>query len=72
MDPTDNEFAVLESIHFFVEVLDQFFKNVCELDLVFQFYKVYAILDEFCLGGELQETSKTVIVNRLEFLDRLE
>jgi AP-2 complex subunit sigma-1 len=56
MDPEDNELSALECIHLFVEILDTFFKNVCELDLVFNFHKVYAILDEFCLGGELQET----------------
>jgi AP-2 complex subunit sigma-1 len=41
IDPTDNELAYLEAIHFFVEVLDEFFGNVCELDLVFNFYKVF-------------------------------
>ena len=46
VDTNDNELAYLEAIHFFVEVLDAFFGNVCELDLVFNFYKVYAILDE--------------------------
>lgn len=40
MDSNDNELAYLEAIHFFVEVLDAFFGNVCELDLVFNFYKV--------------------------------
>lgn len=40
MDANDNELAYLEAIHFFVEVLDSFFGNVCELDLVFNFYKV--------------------------------
>lgn len=40
MDANDNSLAYLEAIHFFVEVLDQFFGNVCELDLVFNFYKV--------------------------------
>jgi hypothetical protein len=40
VDANDNELAYLEAIHFFVEVLDQFFGNVCELDLVFNFYKV--------------------------------
>ena len=30
----------LEAIHFFVELLDQYFGNVCELDLVFNFHKV--------------------------------
>lgn len=40
VDANDNELAYLEAIHFFVEVLDTFFGNVCELDLVFGFYKV--------------------------------
>ena len=86
--------AYLEAIHFFVEVLDQFFGNVCELDLVFNFYKVgviravateylgkgrklmphqvYAILDEVFLAGEIEETSKQVVLTRLEHLDKLE
>jgi AP-2 complex subunit sigma-1 len=42
VDANDNELAYLEAIHFFVEVLDSFFGNVCELDLVFNFYKVCA------------------------------
>lgn len=45
---------------------DSFFGNVCELDLVFNFYKVYAILDEIFLAGEIEETSKNVVLNRLE------
>ena len=40
VDANDNELAYLEAIHYFVEVLDAFFTNVCELDLVFNFYKV--------------------------------
>jgi AP-2 complex subunit sigma-1 len=55
-----------------VEVLDAFFKNVCELDLVFNFYKCYALLDEFCLAGELQDTSKLNLVTRLDNLYKLE
>ena len=54
---------MLEFIHLFVEVLDQYFGSVCELDLVFNFYKVYQILDEMVVGGEVMETSK-LIVNR--------
>ena len=38
MDTADNELYYLEAIHFFVEVLDAFFKEVCELDLVFNVY----------------------------------
>ena len=44
VDADDNELSYLEAIHFFVEVLDQFFGNVCELDLVFNFYKVRRVL----------------------------
>ncbi|ORY69422.1 clathrin coat assembly protein ap17 [Leucosporidium creatinivorum] len=72
VDANDNELVWLEAIHLFVEVLDAFFGNVCELDLVFNFYKVYAILDEVFLAGEVEETSKQVILERLEFLEKLE
>ena len=46
--------------------------SLCELDLVFNFYKVYAILDEVFLAGEIEETSKQVVLTRLEHLDKLE
>jgi len=46
VDTNDNELAYLEAIHFFVEVLDAFFGNVCELDLVFNFYKVRCVFGE--------------------------
>jgi hypothetical protein len=41
IDPTDNELAALESIHLFVEILDLYFHSVCELDLIFNFWKVH-------------------------------
>ena len=72
LDVNDNELAYLESIHLFVELLDKFFASVCELDLVFNFHKIYSILDEIYLGGEIQETSKRVILERLEELNKLE
>ncbi|KAA0147583.1 hypothetical protein FNF27_06259 [Cafeteria roenbergensis] len=65
VDVTDNELACLESIHLFVETLDRYFGNVCELDLVFNFHKTYMILDEFILGGELLETSMVDILTRM-------
>ncbi len=36
----DNELITLEQIHLFVEVLDSYFGNVCELDIIFNFHKV--------------------------------
>lgn len=50
----DNELITLEIIHQFVETLDKYFGNVCELDLIFNFHKAYFILDELLLGGSSQ------------------
>lgn len=41
VDVNDNNLVYLEAIHNFVEVLNEYFHNVCELDLVFNFYKVW-------------------------------
>ena len=71
VDVNDNELALLEAIHLFVEVLDHYFSNVCELDLVFNFHKVYQVIDEFILAGEIQETSKKQILERLEELEKV-
>jgi hypothetical protein len=60
VDASDNELVTLESVHLFVEILDHFFSNVCELDLVFNFHKVYLILDELIMAGEVAESSKKV------------
>jgi AP-1 complex subunit sigma 1/2 len=40
---TDNELLTLEIVHRYVEVLDRYFGNVCELDLIFNFQKAYAV-----------------------------
>lgn len=58
----DNELLALEVIHHYVEVLDKYFGNVCELDIIFNFHKAYYILDELLIGGELQETNKREIL----------
>eukprot|EP00162_Nutomonas_longa_P020861 comp4007_c0_seq1/m.2340 comp4007_c0_seq1/g.2340 ORF comp4007_c0_seq1/g.2340 comp4007_c0_seq1/m.2340 type:complete len:148 (+) comp4007_c0_seq1:80-523(+) len=62
IDRNDNELITLEIIHHFVEVLDRYFGNVCELDLIFNFHKAYYILDELLIAGELQEPSKKAIL----------
>lgn len=59
----DSELAYLEFIQLFVEVLDHYFGEVKELDLIFNFNMVYAILDEMIVGGEIMETSKQRILS---------
>lgn len=69
VDETDNELLVLEIIHHFVEVLDMYFGNVCELDLIFNFHRAYFILDEVLLAGELQQSNKVEIVRTMHIHD---
>ncbi|KAJ8457378.1 hypothetical protein ONZ51_g5787 [Trametes cubensis] len=68
----DNELVVLEVIHRYVEVLDRYFGNVCELDLIFNFQKAYAILDELIIAGELQESSKKSVLRVVTQADGIE
>ncbi len=46
--------------------------QVCELDIIFNFEKAYFILDEFLMGGEIQETSKQSIAKSVEASDMLQ
>jgi len=54
--------SCLESRPHLLQVLDRYFGNVCELDLIFNFHKAYHILDELLIAGELQEPSKKAIL----------
>merc|ERR1719373_597918 len=67
----DNEIVAMELIHQFVEVLDTYFGNVCELDLIFNFDKAQYALDELVLGGYIQETSKREIVRQMKAQDEI-
>lgn len=46
--------------------------QVCELDIIFNFEKAYFILDEFLIGGEIQETSKQMVNRSIEASDMLQ
>ncbi|XP_064869765.1 AP-1 complex subunit sigma-2-like isoform X1 [Oncorhynchus nerka] len=72
LDAEENELLALEMLHRYVELLDKYFGNVCELDIIFNFEKAYFILDEFLLGGEVQETSKLVVARSVEASDMLQ
>lgn len=71
IDKSDNELITLEIIHHYVEVLDKYFGNVCELDLIFNFHKAYYLLDEILVSGELQESSKKIILRVVASQDSL-
>ncbi|XP_070173641.1 AP-1 complex subunit sigma-2-like isoform X2 [Littorina saxatilis] len=72
VEPDDNELLTLEIIHRYVELLDKYFGSVCELDIIFNFEKAYFMLDEFMLGGEVQETSKKNVLKAIAAQDLLQ
>lgn len=72
VETEENELLALEVIHRYVELLDKYFGNVCELDIIFNFEKAYFILDEFLMGGEVQETSKQAVNRCIENSDMLQ
>ena len=71
VDRTANELAMLELVHLYVEGLDQIFENVCELDMVFNFFTCIQLWDEMVLGGEPVETSRKQLLVRMQQLKYL-
>merc|ERR1712157_154276 len=56
VDVNDNNLKYLEAIHNFLEVLNEYF------------YKVYTVVDETFLAGEIRETSQNKIIRQLQTL----
>uniref|UniRef100_A0A8C5QQB4 AP complex subunit sigma n=1 Tax=Leptobrachium leishanense TaxID=445787 RepID=A0A8C5QQB4_9ANUR len=67
VDESENEMAVFELIHNFVEVLDKYFSRV----IMFNLDKVHIILDEMVLNGCAVETNKNRILAPLLVLDKV-
>ncbi|KAK6296549.1 hypothetical protein J4Q44_G00326910 [Coregonus suidteri] len=72
LEDQDNELLTLEVLQRYVELLDKYFGKVCELDIIFNFEKAYFILDEFLVGGEILETSKTAVGTAMEEAETLQ
>ncbi|KXS18632.1 AP-1 complex subunit sigma-1 [Gonapodya prolifera JEL478] len=71
VDADENELIMLEVIHRYVELLDRYFGNVCELDLIYNFHKAYYVLDELVMAGEMIETSKKTALRAVTQQDSL-
>lgn len=61
----DNELLTLEIIQRYVEILDQYFGSVCELDIIFNFEKAHFVWNELVVGGELMESSKREVLEAI-------
>lgn len=71
IDADDNELLTMELLHMYVEVLDQYFTQVCELDLIFNFTRAHWILNEIFVSGELLDCNKSAIINAVGSADIL-
>ncbi|KAH9812406.1 clathrin adaptor complex small chain-domain-containing protein, partial [Melampsora americana] len=58
----DNELITLKIGHHYMEALDLYFVN---LDLIFNFQRVYAILNRLIIVGELQKSSKKSVLRAI-------
>ena len=70
-DMNENELITLELIHHYVECLDKYIGNVCELDIIFNFNKAFFLLEEILLAGYMQESNKQSIKKSLEVIDSM-
>ncbi|CAJ1375915.1 unnamed protein product [Effrenium voratum] len=71
-DGAESELGVLDLIQVFVQVLDNCFENVCELDLIYHFDRVNYILDEIVMAGMVLETNADLILKAVKETKQLE
>ena len=59
----------LEIIHNFVELLDQYFGSVCELDIIYNYEKVHMILYNYKTRNDYRDPSHPHILQAYFILD---
>ncbi|KAK4637680.1 AP-3 complex subunit sigma [Fulvia fulva] len=68
---TESPLALLDLVQVFVEALDRLFENVCELDLIFNFETLHAVLGEMIVGGVVVETGLERVVEGVKSQGRV-
>jgi len=71
IDSSESELGILDLIQVLVEAMDRHFKNVCELDIIFNWEKVHWLVDEMIVGGLVVETSPAQILEVVEAQSKL-
>lgn len=66
VDSAESELGILDLIQVFVESLDKFYSNVCELDLIFNSDSICHLLDEIIQSGMVLETNINNIISKFE------
>lgn len=68
-DDEENELAIYEYIQNIVEVLDLYFENVCELDIMFNLERTHFILNEMITNGALSQSTHAGVLEVLSVVD---
>ncbi|KAF2077579.1 hypothetical protein CYY_001120 [Polysphondylium violaceum] len=68
VDSSENELAILELIHNYVEILDTCFENV----IMFNLDKAHFILDEMISNGNVVEVSKQQILDFVNLICKVD
>lgn len=66
IDNTESELAILDLIQVLVQSLDKCFKNVCELDLIFNYDKLDLLINQIIQGGIVLDTCLESITNNYQ------
>lgn len=69
IDHSENELAVYEFIHNLVELFDRYFRQVCELDIMFNLEKAHILIDEMVVNGCITESSQAEVLDQLSLID---
>lgn len=69
VDGPENELSVLEFIHCLVETFDQYFTDVCELDVMFMIDKAHFIVEEMLMNGYIIETNRTLVLQPIRLME---
>lgn len=76
IDSSESELGILDLIQVLVETLDRHFKNVCELDIIFNSERVHFVVDEMIVGvrarpSHVPQTPRMSLRAYASFLRRL-
>ena len=71
-DENENELALLDFAHIFMEVLDRLFADVSELDILYNPEKINYVLDELIIDGNVMQTSLKEAVENLNIQAKME
>jgi len=69
IDQRENELAIYEFIHNLVELFDNYFHKVCELDIMFNLEKAHILIDEMIVNGCIAEASQTEVLDQVALID---